>query len=117
MASTRGALAPNGCICFVPGSANQALCVSRQGEMELVGPELPLHESCRWKAGGVLAPTGCAPCSARNVRCIDADGDVKLMESEPVHHPPGRQHAIALALNGCMVVPPWDGARALCIDA
>ena len=51
-----GVLAPNGCIYFAPYEAKKVLCITAEGIVQTLGPEMRGHN--KYWAGGVLAPNG-----------------------------------------------------------
>eukprot|EP00931_Biecheleriopsis_adriatica_P005027 TRINITY_DN10659_c0_g1_i1.p1 TRINITY_DN10659_c0_g1~~TRINITY_DN10659_c0_g1_i1.p1 ORF type:complete len:261 (+),score=61.55 TRINITY_DN10659_c0_g1_i1:95-877(+) len=115
--SAGSVLAPSGGIYSAPFNAGQVLCISAEGQVELLEPEMPGKE--KYFAGGVLAPSGCiyfAPCNAGRVLCINAEGQVELLEPEI----PGNlkyQAGGVLAPSGCIYFAPRNAARVLCISA
>ncbi len=65
-------MGPNECIYFAPHDANKVLCISADGTVKQVGPDMP-GES-KYSATGVVAPDGSiyfAPCNAEKVLHID----------------------------------------------
>ena len=51
-----GVLAPNGCIYFAPYEAYQVLCITAEGIVQTLGPEL--RGDNKYWGEGVLAPNG-----------------------------------------------------------
>ena len=114
-----GVLAPNGCVYLAPYDALKVICVTAEGLVKTMGPDI--NGNRKYGGPGILAPNGCiyfAPTAAAQVLCITAEGSVETVGPGL----PGWQSykysgGGVLAPNGCIYFAPNEAARVLCITA